>query len=40
MPKTFPKEFKQWATDLVLVDGGQTKVVASQVGISQSCLDG
>lgn len=40
MPKAFGKEFKQRAIDLVLVDGGRTKVVAAQVGISQSCLDG
>lgn len=40
MPKAYPKEFKQRAIDLVLVDGTGVKVVAQQLGISTSCLEG
>lgn len=40
MPKAYSKEFKRRAIDLVLTDGGRSKVVAAQVGVSHSCLDG
>ncbi|OIQ85857.1 transposase [mine drainage metagenome] len=38
MPKAYSLEFKRRAIDLVLVDGGRPVVVASQVGVSHSCL--
>lgn len=38
MPKAYSLEFKRRAIDLVLVDGGRLVVVASQVGVSHSCL--
>lgn len=40
MPKAYPREFKQRAIDLVLVDGTGVKIVAQQLGISTSCLEG
>ena len=40
MPKAYSKEFKRRAIDLVLTDGGRSKVVAAQIGMSHSCLDG
>lgn len=40
MPKAYSKEFKQRAIDLVLTDGGRSKVVVAQVGVAHSCLDG
>ena len=40
MPKAYSKEFKKRAIDLVLADGGRSKVVAAQIGMSHSCLDG
>lgn len=40
MPKAYSKEFKKRAIDLVLVDGGRSIVVAAQVGVSHSCLQG
>lgn len=39
MPKAYSMEFKRRAIDLVLSDGGRSKVVAAQVGVSHSCLD-
>lgn len=40
IPKAYSKEFKRRAIDLVLSDGGRSKVVSAQIGISHSCLDG
>lgn len=40
MPKAYSKEFKRRAIDLVLSDGGRSVVVAAQIGMSHSCLDG
>ena len=40
MPKAFSLEFKRRAIDLVLADGGRSIVVAAQVGVSHSCLQG
>lgn len=40
MPKAYSKEFKRRAIDLVLSDGGRSIVVAAQIGMSHSCLDG
>ena len=40
MPKAYSKEFKRRAIDFVLSDGGRSKVVSAQIGISHSCLDG
>lgn len=38
MPKVYSKEFRKPTIDLVLHDGGQPVVVASHVGVNQSCL--
>jgi transposase-like protein len=40
MPKAYSKEFKRRAIDLVLRDGGRSVVVAAQIGMSHSCLQG
>jgi transposase-like protein len=40
MPKAYSLEFKRRAIDLVLADGGRSIVVAVQVGVSHSCLQG